>query len=119
VNELENMVNRLTIGIVSFDTNWKISYINKPGAKIFGSRVSTLLGKTLWTDIPEAATKPLFEKFRMAFEKQRAMVVTSAAAPLDESMHARIYPSADGVTVLFLPVAKGVQIKKKTEHAEA
>jgi hypothetical protein len=72
----------------------------------------------LWTDIPEAATMPLFEKFRTAFEKQRAVIV-SGAAPLDETMHARIYPSVDGVTVLFLPVAKGVQIKKKIEHAEA
>jgi CheY-like chemotaxis protein len=119
VNDLESMVNRLTIGIVSFDAQWKISYINKPGAKILGGRVSSLLGKTLWTEIPEAETLPLFAKFRAAFEKQRAMVVNGEIAPLDETMHARIYPSDDGVTVLFLPVAKGVQIKKKTEHAEA
>ena len=113
LQELESMVNRLTIGIVSFDAQWKFTYINKPGAKIFGGRISTLLGKTLWTDIPEAATLPLFAKFRTAFEKQRAILVSSPTAPLDETMHARIYPSADGITILFLPVAKSVQSKKK------
>ncbi len=60
---LESMVNRLTIGIVSFDAEWNISYINKPGARIFGKKVSMLLGKTLWTDAPDTAALPLFEKF--------------------------------------------------------
>ena len=118
VNELENMVHRLTIGIVSFDAQWKFTYINKPGAKIFGGRVSALLGKTLWTDIPDAETLPLFGKFRAAFEKQRVGTVNGAAAPLEEGMQARIYPSSDGVTVLFLPAAKVVH-QQKTEHAEA
>ncbi|HVN47468.1 MAG TPA: response regulator [Bacteroidota bacterium] len=115
---LESLVNRLTIGIVSFDAQWKISYINKAAARIFGKKISMLLGKTLWTDIPDAVTFPLCEKFRTAFEKQRMMVVNGAVAPLDETIQARMYPSSDGVTVLFLPAAK-VSHRQNTKHSEA
>lgn len=113
VQVLESMVNRLTIGIVSFDAQWKISYINKPAARIFGKKISMLLGKTFEAAVPDAGTLPLFEKFRTAFEKQRMLIVNGDAAPLDETIQARIYPAADGVTVLFLPAAKAARSQKK------
>ena len=55
-------------GFVALDHDWRYIYVNEHAGRMFGRDPSSLVGKHIWTEFPEAVDQP----FRAAYERAAA-----------------------------------------------
>ncbi|WP_066058477.1 PAS domain S-box protein [Robertmurraya korlensis] len=113
MNQLEidtlEILDRITDGFFSVDTNWNFTYINSKASQLLFRNREDLFGKNIWSEFPEAVDLPFYEQYTKAVTEQVSVQFDSFFPPLDTWFDVRAYPSANGLSVYFLDVT----IKKK------
>jgi PAS domain S-box-containing protein len=102
--ELGDVLDRVSDGIIAIDRNGRYVYANRRAAALFGRTPEDLIGKEIWTEIPESLG------FRAEAEKAMAdqnPVQIEDYHPADHRwFEKRIYPSPDGVSIFFREITK-------------
>lgn len=68
--QLYDILERMSDGIVALDKNWNYIYVNKLGAEMLGRKPEDLIGKHIWTEFPEGIDQPFYKAYHNAMEKQ-------------------------------------------------
>lgn len=99
--ELFETVTHISEGFLVLDREWRCRYINEQGAQYLGGRPEDLIGNNLWTRFPESVDQATYERCRKALEEQVPFCEEVYFAQWKRWFEGRIYPSADGLSILF------------------
>jgi PAS domain S-box-containing protein len=115
--ELAEVYERVSDGFIAIDNTWHYTYINKKAAAILGKDPAYLLGKHVWTEYPQQADNPFFIAYHQAMEKQEMMIVEAYSPSYECWFQNLIYPSADGLSVIFRDVTERKQAEIMLEES--
>ncbi|WCO03412.1 PAS domain S-box protein [Psychroserpens ponticola] len=111
-SQLDNALDYMSDGLVSFDTKWCYTYVNKRAGELIGRDPSSLIGKHVWTEFPEAVGHSSYNAFHKAVETQETQIFDDFYAPFNIWFENRVYPFPKGLTLYFTDITK----RKKIEN---
>ncbi|MBI3649925.1 MAG: PAS domain S-box protein [Acidobacteria bacterium] len=103
----------ITDAFIALDPTWHLVYVNQKGAQLLNRQRADLLGKHLWTEIPEAVGHPFYHYFHQAVSTQVVMQAEEYFAPWERWFEAHLYPSPEGLAVFFQEITE----RKRMENA--
>src|SRR5512138_1078055 len=100
------LIDRISDGFVAFDAQMNYTYVNRRGGELLGRKPEDLIGKNYWDEYPEARGTPFADAYLRALETQTAITIEAYYAPWDRWFENRIYPSDDGISILFTEITE-------------
>jgi PAS domain S-box-containing protein len=97
-----SFIDRVSDGIVVFDTDWRYVAVNQAAARIAGLDRDTLIGARLWTFNPGEADSPLARLFERAMATQEVAEFEEYFSPAGRWLSGHIFPSPDGAMLVFI-----------------
>jgi len=98
---------------VALDAESRFIYVNAKAGAILGREQSSLLGRIVWDEFPDARERP----FAKAYERVKAtnlpVLAEGCFAPWECDCTSRLYPCDGGVLVVF---AEGVSADQRKTH---
>lgn len=113
-----DILERVTDGIVAFDTHMNYTYINHRGAEMLGRTPGELLGKNYWSEFPDAAETPFAQAYMTALKQQTPLVLEDYYEPWQRWFENRIYPSRNGLTVFFTEITERRRLDEAVKSNE-
>lgn len=101
-----SMIESITDGFVALDRDWRYLYVNARAAEMFGRRAGDLIGKHIWTEFPEGKDQPFRRAYERAVAEQKPVTLEDYYPPWDRWFENRIYPTPDGLTILFQDITE-------------
>ncbi|GAB4533851.1 MAG: hypothetical protein Fur0018_23500 [Anaerolineales bacterium] len=109
----QGLLDQITDGIVVFDAQMNYLYLNQRAGELLGRDPEDLRGKNYWDEYPEAAGSTFANAYQKAIKAQEFMRIEDYYAPFDRWFENRIYPTGDGILILFTETTE----QKKAELA--
>ncbi|WP_426661041.1 EAL domain-containing protein [Rhodanobacter aciditrophus] len=97
----ERAFERIAEAYVALGADWRCTYANAAACAFLGRRAGELLGRHIWTELPEDASRPLREACERAMAAQRPRTVEIRLQPLGRWFESRVHPAPDGLTISF------------------
>lgn len=114
--KLANVLESVTDGILTLDSAWRFTYVNRRGEQILGAPREKLLGVYILDAFPEGTGSMIHREMDRARREQVTVEFESFYAPANRWFEVRGYPAADGsVTAYFRDVTK----RKRAQEALA
>lgn len=114
---LADLLRRVSDGIVVLDRDWNYLYVNNAAAAMFGRRPEDLVGRHIWTEFPEGVDQPFHLAYKRAIATQERTSIEEYYAPWDRWFENRIFPSPDGLTILFQEITERKRAQLAAEDA--
>ncbi|HXX95372.1 MAG TPA: PAS domain S-box protein, partial [Planctomycetota bacterium] len=115
---LEQVLERITDGFMTLNSVWQFSYVNRKAGEILGRDAAELVGKHLWTDLPEGVAQKVFPSYYKALADQVTIVLEAYHAPWNRWFENRIYPSKDGLSVFFTDITERKEAEQSLARLE-
>src|SRR6185503_7020475 len=103
---ISSVLERVSDGFVSLDSDWRYTHVNEKAAAMFGRRAKDLIGRHIWTEFPEGVGQKFHRTYERAMREQVPMFVEEYYPPWNRWYENRIYPSPDGVSIFFQDVTE-------------
>ena len=110
---IDRILESVTDAFVALDRDWRYTYVNERAARIFNRRREDLIGKQIWSEFPEGVGQPFHRAYERAMREGVEVQFEEYYPPYDAWFENRIYPSADGISIVF----QDVTIRKRAERA--
>ncbi len=110
---------RITDAFVALDRDGVVTHVNQLAAQLMDRAPAYLIGKHLWTEVPDLATHRLQQAMDKALAEQQAQTEEIYLPPMDRWFESRIYPSADGLSVYFHDVSERWRDAQALRDSEA
>lgn len=91
----------ITDAFMTFDHEWRFTYINDQSEKLMARTREELLGQSFWDEFPATLGSPFETAYRRAVRDQVRVTFEEFYAPLNLWVEVRAYPSADGGLSVF------------------
>ena len=104
--DLATVINRVDDGIFALDRDWQIRFANVAAARLVRLEVDDLVGSSFWAQFPTAVGSVFETRYREAMETQEADAFEAYFDALSSWFSVRVYPSTDGVTLVFQDITK-------------
>ncbi len=92
---------RVTNAFMSFDPDWRCTFVNPEAAKILGHEPSWFIGKQFWDEYPQLVGLEFHQACLQAMTEQKPHEMATYFAPEDRWFENHLYPSPDGLTLYF------------------
>jgi PAS domain S-box-containing protein len=113
-SRIQDILERMGDGFVTFDRQWRYTYVNPAAAEAFHMKPEQLLGRNLWELWPAAYDLPIGAAFRRSLEENIPIQFEICYPdPLNEWFECRCYPMPDGLAAFFTIVTE----RKRAEEA--
>jgi PAS domain S-box-containing protein len=113
MQQLANILDRVSDAFVALDKNWCYTYVNQQAASLFGRRRDDLIGRHIWTEFPEGRGQPFHLAYEKAMTDQVFIQMENYYQPWNRWFENRIYPSPEGLSIFFHEITE----RKLTEQA--
>ncbi len=110
--EKETILNRINDGVISFDNEWRYTFLNDAALVVHPLGRDGTLGRKLWEVHPQILDTHFMEKFRESLNTQKVLEVEGFYAPLNFWVAVKVYPSDDGLTLFYTDISE----RKKNEN---
>ncbi|MCW3089705.1 MAG: hypothetical protein JWP81_774 [Ferruginibacter sp.] len=104
IKDKESVLNRISDGVVSFDNDWRYTFLNETAMDINSMEEREPLGKLMWDVNPTVKETIFWQKYNEAMQTGKVVEFESFYAPRDTWYFVRAYPSANGLTVFYKDV---------------
>src|SRR6185295_15403612 len=101
---ISSVLERVSDGFVSLDSEWHYTHINDKAAAMFGRRPEDLIGKHIWAEFPEGVGQKFHRAYEKAMREQVPVFLEEFYPPWNRWYENRIYPSKDGLSIFFQDV---------------
>lgn len=109
---------RINDGLVVFDRKMNYLFVNPRAAELLGRTSEELVGKNYWNEYPEAKGSPFAEAYLRALATLQSEVIEAEYQPWGRWFENRIYPSPEGLTVLFTEITQRKQAEAALRESE-
>ena len=116
--QLEDIFFRITDAFIALDRDWRYTYINDNAEKLIGMKREAVMGKVVWELFPDAVGSKTWQAFHEAMEKQVPQINEDHYPPLNLWQENRIYPSADGVSVVISDISERKKLEARLQVAQ-
>lgn len=99
--EVDRILAAITDAFVALDREWRYTYANRRAEQLFERQPGALIGKHIWTEFPEGVGQPFQRAYERAMREQTPLEIEEYYPPYDRWFENRIYPHADGLSILF------------------
>lgn len=110
--QLQAVLESISDGFVTYDKEWRYTYVNKKAAEITGMKREELIGKSIYELFPERVKTPIFKKFQALAKKGKPTEFEYFSPGAKRWLHTRFYPSDEGVTTFITDITG----KRKVEE---
>jgi PAS domain S-box-containing protein len=111
-----NVLESISDGFVAFDTEWRITYINRQGEKVLGLPRNMLLGNILWELFPNSEELLVYQKCFEAVEK-RSQVNFDYFDPIRKAwFEVHLYPTSDGLVAYFSDITDRINLEQRKDE---
>ncbi|MDX2046002.1 MAG: PAS domain-containing protein, partial [Chitinophagaceae bacterium] len=90
----------------ALDKNWCYTYMNKKAGELTGRDPDKMIGKNIWTELPESAGQPFQKAYERAMAEQKYTYFEEYFPPFDQWFENHVYPSPEGLSVFFRDITK-------------
>jgi len=112
--ELQNVIDSISDGLLVLDRNWRYTYFSEPGARMIGMRREDLIGNCVWELFPHAEGTAFSEGYRRAMDTGQPVTFEEYyPEPLNKWLECHCYPSETGLSVYF----QDVTARRRAEEA--
>jgi two-component system, cell cycle sensor histidine kinase and response regulator CckA len=98
---------------VALDRDWRFVYVNARAGGILGREPTSLVGRRVWDEFPDAVGLPFQAACERAIATQMPLVADGCFAPWECECTSRLYPSGDGLLIVF---AEGMTADHRKTH---
>ena len=116
--EIAEIIDRISDGLMGFDSDWRVTYVNRRASAVGGMRPEEVIGKNLWTELPGGMDQPYYQEFLRAMEQQISVDFESFYPPMQRWFTNRIYPSKDGVSLFFRDITDRKRVEEELRETE-
>ena len=113
------VLERLGIGFVALDRNWRFTDVNAAAERMLGRSRADLLGKHLWRELPEAGETPISASLHQAMDEGTISSADFFSPPRGGWLEVTASPSADGIAVFIRDVTARRQREEELHASEA
>ena len=113
-----DLFERVTDGVIALDTEWRFTYVNRKAAALFGAAPGSLIGESIWEVYPEATSTPFYKQYLDAAERQVPRTIEEHFEPWDQWFREHLYPSDNGMTVIFRDITEERRRIRDLERAQ-
>ncbi|WP_251331508.1 PAS domain-containing protein [Haloplanus pelagicus] len=107
---------RVSDGIAVLDSNLNYVYVNQQAARLLGQDSEELRGEYVWDIFPEAADTIAEEKIQTTLDTQSPTSFERYNADKEQWIEATVYPSDDGVIIVFSEITNKKVAERELEH---
>jgi signal transduction histidine kinase len=116
---ISGIVASISDGFAVFDSEWRILYVNGPGAQLARRPASELIGRNLWTMFPAAVGTEFWVKMHEAMHDQRPLHFEHESLDGKRWFEHTVYPSYEGVTLYTRDITDETRARTDLEAAKA
>lgn len=110
--KFKEIIGRISDPVIAVDRNWRYTFINKRAEQILGYTANDLIGKIIWSQLPEINSLQLKEACTKAMSNQEYVYYEQYSALHKSWFGNHIYPGPEGITITFRNITK----RKKREE---
>ncbi len=110
-SQVEKILESITEGFIALDENLYYTYVNKKIGEMVGCDPTSLIGKHIWTEFPEAVNSETYKTFNQALKEQRYIYSEDYLASANLWYASHIYPTGKGLSVFI----RDISDRKKAE----
>jgi PAS domain S-box-containing protein len=107
----------LTDAVVVLDHDWRYVYVNARAGELFGRDPASLIGRHIWTEFPEGVGQPFQRAYERAMRTRTEVCLEAAYAPWDRWFENRIFPTDDGILILFTETTAARRSRTELERS--
>lgn len=111
------LLERISDAFVAQDEELRFIFVNRQAAYILERDRLALIGKQIWEAFPPFSGDPFYEACTQALAGQEPVQIEHYSARLERWIENRLYPSPDGLTILFTDVTDRVQAQEALRAA--
>ncbi len=112
-----SLVERISDGFVSLDTEWRFAYVNKRAEEFLDRKATDLIGNVIWDVLPESKGGPFYHAYYEAMSQQKNIHLEGISQTLQIPVHVSAYPSQTGLSIFFRDMRE--EAKAKAEKKES
>jgi PAS domain S-box-containing protein len=117
-NRLNNTLESITDAFLTFDCQWRFTFVNRQAEQVLQRQRSELLGQVVWQCFPEAIGSAFDHQYHRAMESGKSVQFREFYAPLKIWMDVRAYPSSEGLAVYFQDVSDRIALEEKLRQSQ-
>ena len=118
-HDLEGVFERITDGFAALDRHLIYRFINSTGAALIGRSPAEVIGKSIPELFPDIVESPFWKALKRTLMEQTTAEVEEFYEPLGKWISARMFPSAQGVSVYFRDVTDEKRNQGMVRESEA
>lgn len=103
---LEQVLDRIGDGFLTFDREWRYTFVNRAAEAYIGRPRRSLLGKSIWELYPEVIGSELERAYRAAAAGHEPVELELRTPVKSRWIAQRLYPTEAGLTVSFRDVTE-------------
>ena len=103
----------------ALDAEWRFTYVNQAAERLLGRRRDELLGRTLWSEFPEAVGTTFDHEYHRAMSESVTAQFVAFYPPLEAWFEVRAYPTPGGLAVYFRNINDQKQMMDALLESEA
>ena len=116
--QFHTVFERITDAYVALDRDWNYTYVNARAGELLGRAPEDLVGRSVWTEFPEASELGFARGYRRAMETQQPVFLEEYYPPFGRWFENRIYPSPQGLTIYFVDITERKLIEQKLRQQQ-
>ena len=97
---VNHILDNIHDAVVTLDTEWRVTYVNRVAAQFAGRPAEDLLGKSTWDIFPKAPGNLFYNELHRAVADLRPGHFEEYCPSVGRWLEAEVYPSSDGLVVI-------------------
>jgi PAS domain S-box-containing protein len=116
--KLDQVMSNLRDGFVTFDRNWRYTYINNRLLEILQLPSEAVLGKYAWDVLPHQVGIEFYDQLNRAMNEQVEVQFEFYYEMVDSWVEHRVYPTVEGIAILMADVSDRKQVENALRASE-
>src|SRR5262249_18648512 len=113
-----SIIESISDGFAVFDSQWRIIYVNEPGAGLVGLRPADIIGRALWGIVPEAGGSPFWQKLHESVRTGQPIHFENHRKNTQYWFDIDAYPSPEGLTLFARNITDRKRARADLEDAK-